>query len=140
MTDPILARLTALEARVAALEAARAAPAPSPAAVQSAPAGGGVAPARDLDGKYGNPIVRKDPPRWGGESCKGRPFSECPADYLDELAGFLDWRAEREAEQPEKAKYARFSRADAARARGWAARARMAPVPQQSVTDDEIPF
>lgn len=153
MSAAIEARLVALEMRVAALEAARhegtkGKPAAPRAASegQAPPATSGVAPDRDLDGQYGDPVVRTDPKRWAGESFVNRPFSACPPDYLDLLAGFLDWRAEREASTPGKEKYERYSRADAARARGWARRIRggwQAPtetdayVPPES---DEAPF
>lgn len=90
------------------------------------------ASADDLDGKYGNPSVRKDPPKWGGVSCVGRSFSECPPEFLDSLAGFLDWRAEKEASDPAKEKYARYSRSDASRARGWAARIRSGWTPPKA--------
>lgn len=91
--------------------------------------GGDVAPDSDLDSQYGDPEVRKDPKRWiegGGESFVGMPFSRCPAEYLDSLAGFKEWQAQKDQEAgiPEKQKYVGYARKDAARARGWAARLR----------------
>lgn len=79
----------------------------------------------DIDGKYGNPTVRRDPPKWTGESYKDHPYSECPPDYLRQLAGFLTWQADKDEQKvdDEKAvKYAGYKRTDAARARAWADR------------------
>lgn len=83
-----------------------------------------VASDSELDGKYGNPQIRKDPPRWTGESYVGRPFSEASSKYLDRLASFLDWRAGKNEEKGDEQslKYANYDRRDAARARGWARR------------------
>lgn len=87
-----------------------------------------AADARDLDGPYGNPEVRFMPRDWTGPSFKGRKFSECPPDMLDMLASALDYFADKdEAEGATTSKgkpSAPFRRADAARARGWAARLR----------------
>lgn len=122
---------------------------------------GGVAPASDLDGEWGNPEVRKDPPRWDGPSFAGRKYSECPADFLESLAGFLDWAAGKDEEtgDAQKLKYAGYKRKDAARARGWAARVlaghgqargaqidlgaalrEQAPLPTDEELDSELPF
>lgn len=148
----ILRTLKSLEERVGRIEAA----------IARAPraAGGGNAaqcePAddRELDSKYGNPTVRKDPKRWlddGGESYAGMPFSHCPPDYLETLASFLEWRASKE-EAEGKDKYAGYSRSDAARARGWARRIRQnggpavappaddAPAGDDPADDSDIPF
>ena len=108
----------------------------------SAPAAGGaVAPDFELDSQYGDPAVRKSPPRWSGDSFDGKPFSQCSAEFLDVLAEFKDWQAgadERKApslteeEREKKLKYARYGRSDAARARGWAARIRRGWKPPMS--------
>lgn len=122
--EEVLARLDRIEA---ALKGGSRAPAP--------PAPGVAAPASDLDSKWGDPEVRYDPKRWRGESYKGRRYSECPADYLLELAGFLDWMAGKDEEEggAEKLKYAGYKRKDAARARGWAAR--VANLPPRKLND-----
>ncbi len=92
----------------------------------------------DLDGQYGNPEVKKNPPRWQGESCVGRRYSECPVEFLDEMAGFQSWAAGKEdakaaaapagdAGKPERdtaEKNAWYARQRAGYARGWAARLR----------------
>jgi hypothetical protein len=115
--------------------------------------GGNVADDADLDGQYGDPEVRKDPKQWlndGGASYAGRRMSECPSDYLLAVASFYEWRAGKEEAEPEKAKYAAYSRRDAARARGWAARNKgKAPQPRAAAPafdaadafgDDDAPF
>ena len=137
----VLARLDRIEA---ALKGGSRAPSPPPSS------SGNVAPASDLDSKWGDPEVRYDPKRWRGDSYKGRRYSECPADYLLELAGFLDWMAGKDEEEggEDKLKYAGYKRKDAARARGWAARVASAP-PRKlndlfgsppSDADDDIDF
>lgn len=88
-----------------------------------------VANDADLDSQWGDPIVRaKDPRDWSKESQIGKPFSECPPEYLDLVAARLDYFAERaEAEgtlTTTGKPVAPFNRRDAARARGWAARLR----------------
>ncbi len=88
-----------------------------------------VAPDSDLDGQWGDPVIRaKDPRDWTGESQLGKPFSECPAEYLDLVAARLDFFAEKaEAEgtlTTSGKPVAPYNRRDAARARGWAQRIR----------------
>lgn len=87
-----------------------------------------IASDRDLDGKYGDPVVNmKDPRDWTGPKMKGRRFSECPPEYLDLLADRFDYfaqKAEEENEQYKGKPTAPFRRKDAARARGWAKRMR----------------
>lgn len=76
---------------------------------------------RELDSERGNPIVKaKDPRDWTGPSMTGKHFSECPATYLDLLADRYDYFATKETDEQTKS----WSRLDAARARGWAARVR----------------
>jgi hypothetical protein len=92
---------------------------------QQAPA---AADDRDLDGQYGDPILRFNPRDWTGHSFKGSKFSECPADLLDMVAETLDYFARKAEESGELANngkpVAPYKRKDAARARGWAARIR----------------
>ena len=88
-----------------------------------------VASDSDLDGQWGDPVIRaKDPRDWTGESQLGKPFSACPADYLDLVAARLDFfadKAEAEGTLTTTGKpVAPYNRRDAARARGWAARIR----------------
>lgn len=101
--------------------------APAPQASRFAVAPGAVAPASELDSQYGNPVIKKDPPRWSGPSFVGQPYSACSAEYLESLAGFLEWKAGKNEEDPERAKFAAYDRKDAARARGWAQRNREKP-------------
>ncbi len=116
-------RLEALMTKLIALLERNGAPA------AAAPA---VASDYDLDSQWGDPEVRKDSPNWiklGRESYVGRRFSECPPDYLESLASFFDWKAGKDeaSGEPEKLKYAGYSRKDAGRARGWAKRNRENP-------------
>ncbi len=96
-----------------------------------------IASDADLDGQFGDPIVRtKDPRDWTKESQLGKPFSECPAEYLDLVASRLDFFAEKaEAEgtlTTSGKPVAPYNRKDAARARGWAARIRHGYKPSES--------
>lgn len=88
------------------------------------PSGGGeVATDEELDGRYGDPKVFSDPKRWidqGGESYKGRQFSECPAEYLDALAEMCVYFAGRETDEKKRG----YKLKDAKFARGWARRNR----------------
>ena len=89
---------------------------------------GSTAMPNDLDGKYGNPEVRKDPPRWKGMTQVGKTYSQCPPEYLDELASFFEWQATMDDKQGRVDNKGRaksgFRRMDAGRARGWALRIR----------------
>jgi hypothetical protein len=123
-----------------------------------AASGGNIAPDSDLDSTYGNPLIKKDPPKWTGASYVGCNYADCPSDYLDSLAGFLDWKAGKDEEAArtasgeeadKKRKYAGYARKDAARARGWAKRnvgKPAAPVQTEAGwgggggPDDSVPF
>lgn len=82
---------------------------------------------RDLDGPYGNPVIKaKDPRDWVGLSMKGHTLSECTPDYLFLLASRYDYFAEK-AEQDSAVTnsgkpLAPYHRKDATRCRGWAQR------------------
>lgn len=92
--------------------------------------GGGAEIADDdeLDSKFGNAPVAKDPTDrfWKGPRFVGKRLSECSPEYLDALAKYKDVCAKlKEKDGGEaKLKYASYDRADAARARGWARRLR----------------
>lgn len=83
---------------------------------------------RDLDGKYGDPVVKFDPRDWTGRTCKGLHLSQCPAPFLDLLAETFDYfarKADADGTVTDKGKsVADYKRQDAARARGWAKRIR----------------
>lgn len=105
-------RMAALEARVMKLE--------------------GAAPVKvDLNDKYSDPDVRKDPRDWTGPSMVGKKYSQCSSEYLEMLAGLLDWQANKDDEAgktwtskdgTKTRPSSTFARTDAARARAWAAR------------------
>lgn len=137
------ARLAALEARVAALEAA----AHSGGAARKG--GGQIADARELDSPFGDPVVKKDPPRWTGPSFAGCNMSQCSSEYLLTLAEFYDWQGDKDDESgktwtnPKKpgsqpVPSSSFKRKDAAKARGWAERNKNAK-PAASVDDPYAP-
>lgn len=87
-----------------------------------------VASDRDLDSKYGDPVLKFKPRDWMGEDYRNCPFSQCPPELLDLVADSLDYfatKAEQEDRRTSGGKpVAEFNRKDAARARGWAKRHR----------------
>lgn len=85
--------------------------------------GAAIADDADLDSQYGDPVIRRDPKRWTGESYVGSKFSETTPEYLEEVASFKDWQAGKDAAAGDTKK-AGYNRKDAARARGWAKRLR----------------
>jgi len=107
-----------------------------------------IASDADLDGNYGDPLIKgKDPRDWHGESYVGRHLSDAPPEYLDMLAAFYAWKAGRNDEDAAKpgatadeksklTKYAKYARTDAARARGWALRKRNGWVPRKPADED----
>lgn len=94
---------------------------------------GTVASDRDLDSKWGDPVVKFMPRDWTGERCTGRKFSECQAPFLHLMADALEYfasQSEAKNELTDKGKpVADYKRQDAARARGWAKR----------ITDGRVP-
>lgn len=87
-----------------------------------------VASDRDLDGKYGDPVVKFMPRDWTGQSFKNTHMSACPPELLDLLAETFEYfatQAEANNEMTPRGKpVADYKRSDAARARGWAKRMR----------------
>ncbi len=99
-------------------------------AAASGPASGGkrVATPAEMDSDKGNPTVKWDPPRWkkaDKPSEAGRRLSECSPEYLDAVADFADFKADKP--MPGKEQYVESDRQMAALARGWAERRRAAP-------------
>lgn len=80
----------------------------------------------NLDGPYGDPVVRHEKVRdWNGDSMKGRHFSECPPEFLDVLAPMLDYFASNtDVSTEDGAKKQKFDLMNASRARAWAKRLR----------------
>lgn len=79
-----------------------------------------------LDGQYGDPEIRRDPPKWEGPSYAGQRMSAVPDPaYLKKLAGFLLWQAGKDEERGDdkSKKNAWYSRQRASMALGWARRA-----------------
>jgi len=82
---------------------------------------------KDLDGPYGNPIIKAADPRdWIGPSMKGHTLSECSPEYLFLLASRYDYFAEKadtEGAVTSSGKpKAPYDRREAARCRAWAQR------------------
>jgi len=114
-----------------------------------------IASDADLDGKYGDPAIRaKDPRDWTGDSMLGRPYSDCPPEYLEMVADRLDYFNSLLGDSADDQKKRKYQSLDAARARGWAQRKRNGwqPPPEDSssafpsdntpspLTDDDVPF
>ena len=116
-TEESLALLRSIDASLKLLVKQQQAAAPKP-----------VASDRDLDGQYGDPILRFMPRDWTGASFKGRRFSECPASLLEMVAETFDFFAKQADEKDERANNGKpvsdYKRQDAARARGWSKRIR----------------
>jgi hypothetical protein len=101
---------------------------------------GAVASVGDLEGRFGNPKVRRDPKRWAGDSYVGALYSECPSDYLLVLAESLEYFAEKDSKKPDAKMhnngtfYWRYDMQNAALARGWSSqnRGKTLPPPQAS--------
>jgi hypothetical protein len=106
----------------------------------------------DLDGQYGNEVIRKSPSAryWAGDDHTGARMSECSAEFLEAYARYKDacaFMAAKEAKtKPEKEKYVGYDKKSAARARGWVKRIKagtVRPVALRAVPppgDDDIPF
>lgn len=120
-------RLSAVETELAAVKAQLA----SNAAGRTAAA---TLPSVNIDNEHGDPVVRKDPPRWKGVTHVGSHYSMCPPGYLRELAGFLQWKAGKELAEG-KEKYSGYSMLDAARALAHADR-----IEQAGAKQSDIPF
>ena len=140
-TTDIHIALQALVARVEALEARLAAqPAAAPVAPAAASATVAVADDYDLDSPYGDPEVRRDPPRWKGEPMAGKRYSQTSPEFLECIAGFLEWaasQADAKGEMTTGGKpRAPYLRRDAARARGW--RLRLIADEQQAAPRAEV--
>lgn len=104
----------------------------------------GEKPSKDMD-------VRKDPKGWDGMSYAGKPFSVCPPDYLEKLAGLYDWMADRDDEAGARGetdprgypRTGKWKRGDARLAREWAAYTRAfvkSAMAASSDDGDAIPF
>lgn len=87
-----------------------------------------IASDRDLDGKWGDPVLKFNPRDWTGPSFKNRRLSECPPALLDMVAETFEYFARQSDANNERTdagkRVSDYKRADAARARGWAKRIR----------------
>lgn len=118
---------------------------------QAVTSAGTVADDADLDGKYGDPIIRMNIPafKWSGEQHKGKKMSAVrDADFLDAYALQLEWSADEDVKKGKtytdkntgevKLSDGKLSRNDAARSRGWAKRVRAGRVTAAEFGDDVI--
>jgi hypothetical protein len=120
-----------------------------------------VASDSDLDGKWGDEVVKFDPRDWSGDNFAHGPMSACPEAYLLLYAQAYDYFAERDDASGEKDAKGKpksfYAKRTASRARGWAARKRNGWVPPETdtatsfpsdgfpsnsapLTDDDVPF
>jgi hypothetical protein len=141
-------QLDRIEAKLDQLLASKAAPARAP----SNPVAGDLSPApdSDLDSQYGDFALKKDPPRWKGESFAGVKLSRTTPEYCDAVMSFALWKADKDRQSGDDKK-AGYSRREAERALGWKLRLERghktasAPPPRDDFgpppsDDDGIPF
>lgn len=99
---------------------------------------------RDLDGKYGDPVIKAMPRDWTGPSFKNQRLSECPPELLDLAAEMFEYfadKAEKKNKMTNAGKpVAPYNRSDAARCRGWAKRKRAGWVPRETAPSDNGNF
>ena len=110
---------TQLDRIEAKLDQLLAKPKAAPRAASNVPTGEVTpAPDSDLDGQYGDPIVKTDPKRWDGPPMVGKKFSQTTPAYLDAVMGLALWKVKKDVEAGDEKK-AGYARRDAERALGW---------------------
>ncbi len=92
-------------------------------------ASNGAASDADLDHPtHGDPTIKWDPKRWTGPSMVGKRYSETSPDYLQSVADFATWRAQKDDESKAVDDKGRpksyWAHKDRGLALGWAARLR----------------
>lgn len=101
-----------------------------------------VATDRDLDSKWGDPLLKFKPRDWTGASFKDRHFSQCPPELLDLVADSLEWFGKQADEKGERTNAGKpvgdYKRSDAARARGWAKRIMEGKAPNVASADADF--
>ena len=105
---------------------------------------GETEPVEEMNGKYDDPIVMKDPPRWSKGSFVGKKYSECTPEFLRDLAGFLDWAAADDKKnnimtKTNKPRYL-YREKDAKRARYWADKIRINSVKNKDTAPTPYTF
>lgn len=102
-----------------------------------------IATDAELDSRNGDQVIRSDPRDWTGPSMKGRRMSQCSAEFLEQYAEMKDYFERKKLADPDEAikKKAVYEERDAARARGWARRAKAAgrtgpAAPTQEAAED----
>ncbi len=101
----------------------------------------GPAPDSDLDGEYGDFVVKKDPPRYKGPSFAGKKLSHTSPDFCEAVMALALWKADKDAGAGDDKK-AGYARRDAERALGWKLRleAGYKPPSGSAGFDDGDPF
>ena len=91
-----LAEIAALKARVDALEGGGA----RPSSNGGGSSGGGEAIGdSQLNNAWADKKITKDPPKWKGPTQVNRTYSKAPIEWLESMAGFLDWKAQKGREE-----------------------------------------
>ena len=91
-----LAEIAALKARVDALEGGGARSSSNGSG--STGAGEALSDAQ-LDKAWADKKITKDPPKWTGPTQVNRTYSKAPVEWLESMAGFLDWKAQKGREE-----------------------------------------
>lgn len=142
-TESLLTEIRdALQQLVAVSKAAPAKPQKPPPMV-AWPGERTVAPDSELDGKYGDPVIKTAPRDWNGPFRSGQAMSESEPELLELVAERCDYFAQKNDRERQvtdqgvpKSKY---DRSKAAKARGWAARIRKGYKPTITSMTDEVP-
>ncbi len=121
-SEETIALLKSIDASLKQLVAASKTAAAAPVTVA------GAASEAELDGKFGDPEIKRDPKRWLGASMVGKRYSETTPDYLQCVADFKAWQAQKDDEAKAVDDKGRpkshWAHKDRALALGWAARLR----------------
>ena len=83
-------RIATLEARIAKLESGASATASGPEEALED---------HHLDKDWARKTIKKDPPRWAGESQIGRTYADAPVAWLLDAAGLAEWKAKKGREE-----------------------------------------
>jgi len=142
--DVALARIAALEARVAALEGGNGRSASGGGASSGGVPRAEPLPDSMLDKSWADKAITKDPKSYKGRSQVGRRYSLAPADWLESMAGFFEWKAQKGREEnPPRLRndgkpWHESDMFEAKLLRAWARRnaAKPKPTPKQEPADD----
>jgi hypothetical protein len=140
------AEIAALRARIEALEGGSGG---HPSSSGGGSSGGGEALSdSQLNNAWADKKITKDPPKWKGPTQVNRTYSKAPIEWLESMAGFLDWKAQKGREEvPVRMnnKNRPWHESDTFEAkilRGWARRKASKPAPAKAApqADDDFGF